>query len=66
MRTLAKRLRRDELACDALAGRQLRASDAQRDGGVALERAAADLLEPPAMLVGPRNVLSGKKAASAP
>jgi hypothetical protein len=63
MRVLPKRLGGDELARHALAWCQLGATDPERNGGVALERRAAYLVQPPAVLVGPREVLSHQEAA---
>ena len=54
----------DELAGGALAGGELGAADAERDGGVALERGDVDLVQPLAELVGPGEVLVGQKPAT--
>ena len=62
MCALAKRLASDELAGDALAGRELGTADPQGDGRVALQRRAADLLKAPAVLLSPGQVLAGEKA----
>ena len=58
MRAFAERLGGDELAGHALAGCELGAADPERDGGVALQRRAADLFESPAVLVGPSSFSS--------
>ena len=52
----------DQFACAAFAGRELRPADAERDSGVALERADMDLTQALAVFVGPREVLVGQEA----
>ncbi len=54
----------DELARDALPGRELTAAHPERYRRVCLQRADLDLLEPAPVRLGPGQVLAGQKAAA--
>ena len=61
----AIRRERDEFARRPLARCQLRAADPEGNGGIALECGDADLLEPAAVVLRPREILTRQESRDA-